>query len=168
MAKCKFIGDECTFTSDLVFKQLRAKKVTFYDSLQLALDGNTPIELLISWAKKHLNESDILVTTRGSMTITSLISQLYQGFEVHKAWLEREKIEQELQLFEHVFRKYTGPGRDAIMLEIARRKNRLELANLYESDSKPEKCADHKELMEVLQEHTMSLKEQRRKADVRV
>ena len=79
MAKCKFIGDECTFTSDLVFKQLRAKKVTFYDSLQLALDGNTPIELLISWAKKHLNESDILVTTRGSMTITSLISQLYQG-----------------------------------------------------------------------------------------
>ena len=154
MAKCKFIGDECTFTSNLVFKQLKAKTVVFFDALQLALNGNTPIELLISWAKKHLNESDILVTTRGLMTITSLVSQIYQDFQVHKAWLERDKIEQELQLFEHVYRKYTGPGEDAILLEIAKRRNRLELANLYEADSKPEKCAYHKELIQILEEDT--------------
>ena len=162
MSKCKFVGEFCPFTSSRVFKTLKQKAVTFYDSLHLALNANAPIELLIAWAKMHLKEDDILITTRGSMTITSMISQIYQEFQVRKAWLERDKIEQEMQLFEQVHEKYKGPSENAILVEIAKRKNLLELAKLYEPDSKPEPCAYHEELIRQYERSTEDLIEQRR------
>ena len=162
MSKCKFVGEFCPFTSSRVFKTLKQKAVTFYDSLHLALNANAPIELLIAWAKMHLKEDDILITTRGSMTITSMISQIYQEFQVRKAWLERDKIEQEMQLFEQVHEKYKGPSENAILVEIAKRKNLLELAKLYEPDSKPEPVAYHEELIRQYERSTEDLIEQRR------
>ena len=162
MSKCKFVGEFCPFTSSRVFKTLKQKAVTFYDSLHLALNANAPIELLIAWAKRHLKEDDILITTRGSMTITSMISQIYQEFQVRKAWLERDKIKQEMKLFEQVHEKYKGPSENAILVEIAKRKNLLELAKLYEPDSKPEPVAYHEELIRQYERSTEDLIEQRR------
>ena len=162
MSKCKFVGEFCPFTSSRVFKTLKQKAVTFYDSLHLALNANAPIELLIAWAKMHLKEDDILITTRGSMTITSMISQIYQEFQVRKAWLERDKIKQEMKLFEQVHEKYKGPSENAILVEIAKRKNLLELAKLYEAPEEPEPCAYHEELIRQYERSTEDLMEQRR------
>ena len=136
--------------------------VTLYDALFLALNVNTPIELLIAWAKRHLKASDVLITTRGMMTVTQMISQLYQQYQVQKAWEDREKIEQEMQLFEQVHEKYRGPGENAILLEIAKRKNQLELAKLYEPESNPEPVEDHEELIRQYEKSTEALIEQRR------
>ena len=136
--------------------------VTFYDALFLALNVNTPIELLIAWAKRHLKASDVLITTRGMMTVTQMISQLYQQYQVQKAWEDREKIEQEMQLFEQVHEKYRGPGENAILLEIAKRKNQLELAKLHEAPEEPEPVEDHEELIRQYERSTEDLIEQRR------
>ena len=73
--------------------------VTFYDALFLALNVNTPIETLIFWAKRHLKKSEVLITTRGHMTVTQMVSQLYQNYKTQKAWKDRDKIEQEMKLF---------------------------------------------------------------------
>ena len=136
--------------------------VTFYDALFLALNVNTPIELLIAWAKRHLKASDVLITTRGMMSVTQMICQLYQQYQVEKAWLKRDKIEQEMKLFEQVHEKYKGPSETCILLEIAKRKNLLELAKLHEPESKPEPCAYHEELIRQYERSTEDLMEQRR------
>ena len=169
MSKCVYTGDFCTFTSDLVFRQLRAKKVTFYDSLRLAMVADVPLNTVITWAKMHLKNDDILVATRGMMTITSMISQMYQQRQVRKAHLARDRLSQELQLFEHVYNRYSGPGENALLVEIAKRKHQLELAKLYEEpyDSKPEPCAYHEELIEQYESSTEELTEQRRTKEER-
>jgi len=135
--------------------------VTFYDALFLALNVNTPIELLIAWAKRHLKASDVLITTRGMMSVTQMICQLYQQYQVEKAWLKRDKIEQEMKLFEQVHEKYKGPSETCILLEIAKRKNLLELAKLHEAPEEPEPCAYHEELIRQYEKSTEALIEQR-------
>ena len=96
------------------------------------------------------------------MSVTQMICQLYQQYQVEKAWLKRDKIEQEMKLFEQVHEKYKGPGSNAILVEIAKRKNQLELAKLHEPDSKPEPCAYHEELIRQYERSTEDLIEQRR------
>eukprot|EP00944_MAST-04C_sp_MAST-4C-sp1_P015921 g15921.t1 len=91
------------------------------------------------------------------MTVTQMISQLYQQYQVQKAWEDRDKIEQEMKLFEHVHEKYKGPGENAILLEIAKRKNQLELAKLYEAPEEPEPVEDHEELIEQYEKSTEDL-----------
>ena len=142
--------------------------VTFYDALFLALNVNTPIELLIAWAKRHLKKSDVLITTRGMMTVTQMISQLYQQYQVQKAWEDRDKIEQEMKLFEQVHEKYKGPSETCILLEIAKRKNLLELAKLHEAPEEPEPCAYHEELIRQYERSTEDLIEQRRAKEERM
>ena len=101
------------------------------------------------------------------MTVTQMISQLYQQYQVQKAWEDRDKIEQEMKLFEHVHEKYKGPGENAILLEIAKRKNQLELAKLYEAPEEPEPVEDHEELIEQYEKNTEELTEQRRTKEER-
>ena len=142
--------------------------VTFYDALFLALNVNTPIETLIFWAKRHLKKSEVLITTRGHMTVTQMVSQLYQNYKTQKAWKDRHKIEQEMKLFEQVHEKYRGPGENAILLEIAKRKNQLELAKLYEAPEEPEPVEDHEELIRQYEKSTEALIEQRRAKEERM
>ena len=96
------------------------------------------------------------------MSVTQMICQLYQQYQVEKAWLKREKIEQEMKLFEQVHEKYRGPGENAILLEIAKRKNQLELAKLYEAPEELEPVEDHEELIRQYEKSTEALIEQRR------
>ena len=102
------------------------------------------------------------------MTVTQMICQLYQQYQVEKAWLERDKIEQEMKLFEQVHEKYRGPGENAILLEIAKRKNQLELAKLYEAPEEPEPVEDHEELIRQYERSTEDLMEQRRAKEERM
>ena len=95
------------------------------------------------------------------MTVTQMISQLYQQYQVQKAWEDRDKIEQEMKLFEHVHEKYKSSGENAILLEIAKRKNQLELAKLYEAPEEPEPVEDHEELIRQYEKNTKDLIEQR-------
>ena len=95
------------------------------------------------------------------MTVTQMVSQLYQNYKTQKAWKDRHKIEQEMKLFEQVHEKYRGPGENAILLEIAKRKNQLELAKLYEAPEEPEPVEDHEELIEQYEKSTEDLIEQR-------
>ena len=97
-----------------------------------------------------------------------MISQLYQQYQVQKAWEDRDKIEQEMKLFEQVHEKYKGPGENAILLEIAKRKNQLELAKLYEPESNPEPVEDHEELIRQYEKSTEALIEQRRAKEERL
>ena len=117
----------------------------------------------------HLKNDDILVATRGMMNITSMISQMYQQAQVRKAHLARERLSQELGLFEHVYNRYSGPGENALLVEIAKRKHQLELAKLYEEpyDSGPEPVAYHEELIEQYEKNTEELTEQRRAKEER-
>ena len=169
MSKCRYTGDFCPFTNSRLMTQLKQPEysVTFYDALFLALNVNTPIETLIFWAKRHLKKSEVLITTRGHMTVTQMVSQLYQNYKTQKAWKDRDKIEQEMKLFEHVHEKYKGPGENAILLEIAKRKNQLELAKLYEAPEEPEPVEDHEELIEQYEKNTEELTEQRRAKEER-
>ena len=102
------------------------------------------------------------------MTVTQMVSQLYQNYKTQKAWEDRDKIEQEMKLFEQVHEKYRGPGENAILLEIAKRKNQLELAKLYEPDSKPEPVAYHEELIRQYEKSSEDLIEQRRAKEERL
>ena len=101
------------------------------------------------------------------MSVTQMICQLYQQYQVEKAWLERDKIEQEMKLFEQVHEKYKGPSETCILLEIAKRKNLLELAKLHEAPEEPEPCAYHEELIEQYEKNTEELTEQRRTKEER-
>ena len=170
MSKCRYTGEFCPFTNSRLMTQLKQPEysVTFYDALFLALNVNTPIETLIFWAKRHLKKSEVLITTRGHMTVTQMVSQLYQNYKTQKAWEDRHKIEQEMKLFEQVHEKYRGPGENAILLEIAKRKNQLELAKLCEPDSKPEPVAYHEELIRQYEKSTEALIEQRRAKEERM
>ena len=96
------------------------------------------------------------------MSVTQMICQLYQQYQVEKAWEDREKIEQEMKLFEQVHEKYKGIGESAILVEIAKRKNLLELAKLHEAPEEPEPCAYHEELIRQYERSTEDLMEQRR------
>ena len=96
------------------------------------------------------------------MTVTQMVCQLYQQYQVQKAWEDRDKIEQEMQLFEQVHEKYKGVGESAILVEIAKRKNLLELAKLHEAPEEPEPCAYHEELIRRYERSTEDLIEQRR------
>ena len=96
------------------------------------------------------------------MSVTQMICQLYQQYKVEKAWLKRDKIEQEMKLFEQVHEKYKGPSETCILLEIAKRKNLLELAKLHEAPEEPEPCAYHEELIRQYERSTEDLMEQRR------
>ena len=96
------------------------------------------------------------------MSVTQMICQLYQQYQVEKAWLKRDKIEQEMKLFEQVHEKYKGVGENAILVEIAKRKNLLELAKLHEAPEEPEPCAYHEELIRQYERSTEDLMEQRR------
>ena len=84
--------------------------------------------------------------------------------------MARERLSQELQLFEHVYNRYSGPGENALLVEIAKRKHQLELAKLYEEpyDSGPEPCAYHEELIEQYESSTEELTEQRRTKEERL
>ena len=73
-----------------------------------------------------------------------------------------------MQLFEQVHEKYKGPSENAILVEIAKRKNLLELAKLYEPDSKPEPVAYHEELIRQYERSTEDLMEQRRAKEERL
>ena len=170
MSKCRYTGEFCPFTNSRLMTQLKQPEysVTFYDALFLALNVNTPIETLIFWAKRHLKKSEVLITTRGHMTVTQMVSQLYQNYKTQKAWKDRHKIEQEMKLFEQVHEKYRGPGENAILLEIAKRKNQLELAKLYEPESNPEPVEDHEELIRQYEKSTEALIEQRRAKEERM
>ena len=95
------------------------------------------------------------------MTVTQMVSQLYQNYKTQKAWEDRDKIEQEMQLFEQVHEKYKGPSETCILLEIAKRKNLLELAKLYEAPEEPEPVEDHEELIRQYEKSTKDLIEQR-------
>ena len=102
------------------------------------------------------------------MSVTQMICQLYQQYQVEKAWLKRDKIEQEMKLFEQVHEKYKGPSETCILLEIAKRKNLLELAKLHEAPEEPEPCAYHEELIRQYEKSTEDLIEQRRAKEERM
>ena len=102
------------------------------------------------------------------MSVTQMICQLYQQYQVQKAWEDRDKIEQEMKLFEQVHEKYKGPSETCILLEIAKRKNLLELAKLHEAPEEPEPCAYHEELIRQYEKSTEDLIEQRRAKEERM
>ena len=102
------------------------------------------------------------------MSVTQMICQLYQQYQVEKAWEDRDKIEQEMKLFEQVHEKYKGVGESAILVEIAKRKNLLELAKLHEAPEEPEPCAYHEELIRQYEKSTEALMVQRRAKEERM
>ena len=53
--------------------------------------ADVPLNTVITWAKMHLKNDDILVVTRGMMNITSMISQMYNRHRFAKpTWPARD------------------------------------------------------------------------------